>query len=88
MIVLFDGGAASRGVEDDGIQLPALQFGVPYPDVVGHQFQTVAAFAHVEGEGTATAHCCWNNHFRAQAGEQAHGGIVDLRAQYLLGATG
>ena len=89
MPVVLDGGAAARGVDDDGIDAvaPVHQLG-PGVDVALGEGDRFGLAAHVMHQRAAAAGAGRHLHVDAAPRQQADGGVVDLGAQHLLGAAG
>ena len=85
--VILHRGAAARGVDNDGVERPMLALQMPGVDVLpGHRL-CLGLVAHVQRQRPAAAHAIRQHHVVAQIVEEAHGGVVDLRAQHLLRAA-
>src|SRR6267378_7086113 len=83
MIVFLEGGAASGGVGDDGVEV----FAKKCREIVAREFASGIAHAGVGGERAAAELVFWNDHFAAVGGEDADGGFVELRESDVGDAT-
>src|ERR1700675_43802 len=75
MIIFLEGGAATGGVGDDGVEVFAKKYG----EILAGKFARGIANAGMRRERTAAKLAIRNDHFAAVGGEDTDGGFVELR---------
>ena len=86
MAVVFDRGAAARGVDHDGVEA-RVHFGHPSTDIFGRGCVALVLFAHVVGQCAAAALAFGDHDLSAQSGQQADRRVVDIGVEGALGAA-
>ena len=85
--VVLDGGAAARGVDDDGVEPLAAVLGDPGADVARGLGVALALLAHVVDERPAAALAPRDHHLGAEPRQQPDRRVVDLGVERALRAA-